>query len=74
MNRGCALDRGVRRDQSGLRVVLLKVDVENALHLLGLLLTIHLYLVRWSVKSVLLLVELRVGVVEVELEILKLIS
>ena len=63
----------MRRDQSGLRVVLLKVDVGNALHLLGLLLTVHLYLVRWSVKSVLLLVELRVGVVEVELEILKLI-
>ena len=54
----------MRRDQSGLRVVLLEVNVGNALHLLGLLL---------YVKSVLLVVELYVGVVEVELEIMELI-
>ena len=64
MNWGSALDQRVRRDQSGLRVVLLEVNVGNALHLLGLLL---------YVKSVLLVVELYVGVVEVELEIMELI-
>jgi hypothetical protein len=63
----------VRRDQSGLRVVLLEVNVRNALHLLGLLLTFHLHLVGWDMKSVLLVVELYVGVVEVELEIMELI-
>ena len=63
----------MRRDQSGLRVVLLEVNVRNALHLLGLLLIVHLRLVGWDVKSVLLLVELCIGIVEVKLEIMKLI-
>ena len=41
---------------------------------MGLLLTVHLHLVGWDVKNELLLVELCVGVVEVELEIMKPIS
>ena len=53
--------------------MLLKVDVRYALHILGLLLTIHLHLVGWDVKRVLLLVELRIGVIEIKLEIVKLI-
>ena len=71
MDQSDALGRGVCHDQSGLMVVLLNVNIGNALHLLGLLLAIHLHHVRWYVKRMLL--ELRVGVVEVELEIMELI-
>ena len=53
--------------------MLLKVDVRYALHLLGLLLTIHLHRAGWCVKSILHLVELPLGVVEVKLKVVELV-
>jgi hypothetical protein len=43
----------VRLDLCELWSLLLRVQLGNILHLLGLVLLIHLHLVRWSVKSIL---------------------
>ena len=53
--------------------LLLEVHLRNTLDLLGLLLTIHLHLAGWCVKSLLHLVELPLGVVKVKLKVVELI-
>ena len=68
-----SLAAGECLDRRGLRCLLLEVHLRDTLDLLGLLLTIRLHLGRWCVKSILHLVELPLGVVEVKLKVMELI-
>ena len=63
-------------NRHGLRHLVLRVHLRNALDLLGLILTNHPHLVGWCVKGILRvlhLVELPLGLVQVKLKVVKLV-
>ena len=63
-------------NRCGLQRLVLEVHLRNALDLLGLVLTVHLHLVRWCVKGilrVLYLMELPLGLIQVKLKVVKLV-
>ena len=66
----------VNLNRCWLQRLVLRVHLRNALDLLGLILTVHLHLVRWCVKGilrVLYLVELPLGLVQLKLQVVKLV-
>ena len=63
-------------NRRGLRRLVLRAHLRNALDLMGLVLTVHLHLVGWCVKGILRVlyrVELPLGLVQLKLQVVELV-